>query len=121
MKISNRTLAIIFTALILISVVWIAAKQIRGRDEMIAEIRVEGKLLYTFDLNQVKESYTIELPHNTILVEHGQISMESADCPDHLCVKQGKISSSAFPIICLPNKVEIKIVGKTSYDAVSGR
>ncbi len=35
--------------------------------------------------------------------------MDKADCPDKLCVKQGKISKSGESIICLPHKVVVKI------------
>jgi hypothetical protein len=120
-KITNRTLAIVFGSLLLVSVIWIAVIKLAPQDKLIAEISVEGKLLHTIDLNQVKQSYTIKLPHNTVLVEHGQISMQDADCPDQLCVKQGVIKNSAFPIVCLPNKVIIRITGKSEVDAVAGR
>ena len=36
--------------------------------------------------------------------------MESASCPDGLCVHQGAISDGLLPIVCLPNKVQIQIV-----------
>ena len=46
---------------------------------------------------------------NVVLVEPGQISMQSASCPDHLCVKQGTISDGILPIVCLPNHIRISI------------
>ena len=39
--------------------------------------------------------------------------MESASCPDGLCVHQGAISDGLLPIVCLPNKVQIQIVEDT--------
>jgi len=119
-RISSRMLIIIFAALVVISsVLIIIAKNIKP-DELIAEIYVEGSLEHTVDLNKVTESYTIELPHNTILVEPGKIRMLSADCPDQVCVRQGVITNAAYPIICLPNKVEIRIIGASGIDAVTG-
>lgn len=91
--------------------------------EKIARIYQQDKLLYEIDLNQVTQSYTITIDgengaENVVLVEQGQISMESASCPDHLCVKQGAISNGILPIICLPNHIRISIVsqGEESYD-----
>ena len=46
--------------------------------------------------------------------------MESADCPDKLCVKTGKIKDNSHDIICLPNKVRVEVTKKSAIDAVSG-
>lgn len=119
-KISNRALIIIFAALLLVSALWIIVAGNIEQDELLAEIYVEGRLAHTVDLSEVTESYTINLPHNTILVEPGQISMFSADCPDLLCVRQGVIKSGIYPIICLPNEVEIRIARDSGIDAVTG-
>ncbi len=120
-KISSIKLIIIFAALVIISSASILIMSGRSQAVLTAEIYSDGQLLHSIDLNQVGESYTIELPHNTVLVEHGQISMKSADCPDQVCVKQGPIKNEAYPIVCLPNKVEIRITDKASIDAVTGR
>ena len=52
---------------------------------------------------------------NVALVEEGGISMHSADCPDKLCVKQGK-ATVLQPVTCLPNRVTIIVEGKTSEE-----
>ncbi len=120
-RISSLKLIIIFAALVIISVGTILIMTGRSQNVLIAEIYSDRQLIRTIDLNKVTDSYTIELPHNTVLVEHGQISMKSADCPDQVCVKQGKIKNGTYPIVCLPNKVEIKITSKSDIDAVTGR
>lgn len=120
-KISSRKLVIIFAAIVLFSAVWIAVLASLKQEILIAEIYSDGQLMYSIDLNKVTDSYTIELPHNTILVEHGQIRMESADCPDQICVKQGEIKNGVYPIVCLPNRVEIRMTNKEGIDAITGR
>ena len=41
--------------------------------------------------------------------------MTEADCPDHLCMKQKKISKKGGTIVCLPNRVVLEIIdGKPS-------
>lgn len=120
-KISTKALIIIFAALVLVCTAAIFLLQGQKPEKLTAEIYENGKLLRSIDLNAVTESYTIELSHNTVLVEHGRISMQSAECPDHLCVKQGAIKNGAYPIVCLPNKVEIRITDKAGIDAVTGR
>lgn len=85
-----------------------------------AEIYQNGVLLYTINLNDVTETYEIVITgdnaSNTILVEPGVISMADASCPDHICVRTGKINSPLMPITCLPNKVVIKITGNTDNE-----
>lgn len=119
-KISSRALIIIFAALVVLSSAWIIISGSIRPDELTAEIYVDGRLEHTIDLNKVTEGYTIELAHNTILVGHGEIRMLSADCPDQVCVRQGVITNATYPIICLPNRVEIRIVGESGIDAVTG-
>ena len=49
---------------------------------------------------------------NVLIIEDGAAFMKSADCPDKLCVHQGKIKLSGERITCLPNKVMIEIVAE---------
>ena len=80
----------------------------------VALIYLDGELYRRVELNGVKESYTIAIGEgNVALVEDGCISMHSADCPDKLCVKQGK-ATVLQPVTCLPNRVTIIVEGKTS-------
>lgn len=94
-----------------------------NNDSLVAQIYVDNKLYDQIDLSRVQNSYTIDIPisenkHNIILVESGAISMQSADCPDKLCVKQGRISGGAYPIVCLPHKIIISMEGEKGTDAV---
>ena len=85
-----------------------------------AVITQDGKEVCRVDLSRVTESYTIPLEGNTILVEHGAISMQSATCPDKLCIKQGTLHSVGR-IVCLPNRVVIEMVsGEDAPDAKVG-
>ena len=82
----------------------------------IAKITVDGKLYSTVSLeNDTK----IEINDtNAAVVKSGEIYMESATCPDKLCVHQGKISDSSKKIVCLPNKVIIEALKESSIDTV---
>ena len=44
-------------------------------------------------------------------VESDGVSVTYADCPDHLCVQQGKITTSAIPIACVPHHLTVQIEG----------
>ncbi len=96
---------------------------VMGRqDGKTAVIYQNGQEIQRIDLAAITEPYTITLhgengAENVILAEHGAISMQSASCPDGLCVQRGTITGSGLPIVCLPNHIMIEIEGGTDSDA----
>ena len=46
---------------------------------------------------------------NTLVVENGFAHIESASCPDKICVHHKKIQNVGETIVCLPNKVVVEI------------
>jgi hypothetical protein len=82
----------------------------------IAKITVDGKLYSTVSLD-VETKIEIN-DTNVAVVKNGEIYMESATCPDKLCVHQGRISDSSKKIVCLPNKVIIEALKESSIDTV---
>lgn len=57
----------------------------------------------------LSEDRVIPLEHNTAVIKDGFAYMESADCPDKVCVNSPKISKRNETVICLPNKVLLKV------------
>ena len=52
---------------------------------------------------------------NEVTISDGAAHMSYATCPDHLCMKQGKIDSMSQSIVCLPNRVIVTVTdGKDS-------
>jgi len=87
-----------------------------GRGEgMVAVVSVDGEVYERIDLSKVREEYDLdvatEFGRNIVHVEPGAISVTHADCPDHICIMQGKLSGSGIPIICMPNRLVISIEG----------
>lgn len=58
---------------------------------------------------------------NVLVIEDGKAWMETADCPDQICVHQRAIDKDEESIICLPNKIVVVIESnkESSLDAVS--
>ena len=91
----------------------------------VARITRDGELIREIPLDEVEESYSFvvedEAGSNTSLVEPGRIRVSEADCPDQVCVNQGFISDGTVPVVCLPHKLMIEIVGGGSeFDAAAG-
>ena len=86
----------------------------RTYDGCIAEIYQDGQLLQSIPLAQVQEPYIIEISSgnnctNRIEVHTGGIGVVWADCPDQLCVRQSFSETPVIPIVCLPNRLVIRL------------
>ena len=91
----------------------------------VARITLDGEVVREIPLDEVEEGYSFTVESgagtNTILVEPGRIRVSEADCPDQVCVNQGFISDGTVPVVCLPHKLMIEIVGGGSqFDAAAG-
>ena len=51
---------------------------------------------------------------NILVIQDGQAWLSEADCPDLLCVKQGKIHYTGQVITCLPNRLTVTVEGGES-------
>ena len=57
---------------------------------------------------------------NTVEVHNGSVAMLRSTCPGEDCVHSGRISKPGRSLVCLPNGVEIRIVGSQDIDFVVG-
>lgn len=46
---------------------------------------------------------------NVVVIKDGKVTMESANCPDQVCVKHGPIQYKGETIVCLPHKLVVEI------------
>lgn len=86
----------------------------------VVEIQIDGKVVETLDL-QKERAFKINGGTNTVQIENGKVKMAAANCPDQICVHQKAISRNGESIICLPNKIVLKIVDgeEAELDAVT--
>lgn len=76
------------------------------------EVYQNGKLLYAYSLTE-NRTFTVEGNYeNTIVIENGTVRIESSTCPGHDCVHMGSIRTSGQNLICLPNRLEIRLTGE---------
>lgn len=54
---------------------------------------------------------------NLLQINDGAVRIKEADCPDRLCVKQGRIDKAGQSIICLPHKLVVTIRGREEPEA----
>lgn len=65
--------------------------------------------------------YPVSGPLGTafLVVEKGRAHLENASCPLKICEAMGPIDRSGQVIVCLPNRIVIKVSGPEEVDAVS--
>ncbi len=78
-------------------------------------ISVDGKSTEIISLNKDSERVIkTENGTNIVEVKNGKVSVVDATCPDKLCQKHRPISKVGESIVCLPNKVTLRIFSQTS-------
>lgn len=71
----------------------------------------------------LSEDFTYFTHGVEVTVEDGKAHVSNANCPDRLCMKMKDAENVGDSIICVPNKVSVKIVGngeKKGADVVAG-
>ena len=73
--------------------------------------RINGEVVFRESLlkNGAYDIPQADGNENRIRVENGVVWMESANCPDALCIHQGKMRSMAKSIVCLPHNLVITL------------
>ena len=75
-----------------------------------AVVRVEGAVAARYPLAE-DGVYPLNGGTNILVIENGLAWMQEANCPDHICMKQGKINKTGQVITCLPNLLTVTIEG----------
>jgi hypothetical protein len=112
-------LTILLIAAVLMGFNYFRSKSIaKNSKDLVAEISVKGKVYKNIVLSNEKQEFTIktELGENTVKAHDKGIEIINASCHDHICEKTGFISRPGEMIVCLPNKVAIKIKGNSGED-----
>ncbi len=121
MKKSSKIMALCFSVAAVAAAAGIVYLNSQEQAKTFACVYEGDNLIHKINLSDVVKPYTLTVGGNVILVEKGQISMQEADCPDGLCIKQGAITDGVRPIVCLPNNIIIKLTDdEADVDAVQG-
>ena len=116
----TKTWILILAALLLVSIgmsVWIL---LPGQAADRIEIWSEGVLKYTLSLYEDQTlTVTTATGTNTVTIKDGAVAVTEASCPDHYCMQRG-FCQSGTDIVCLPNRLVIRFLGKQKIDGVSG-
>ena len=82
-------------------------------------VKVDGVEVAEYSLSE-NGTHALNGGTNILVIENGKAYLTDANCPDKLCVHQGKISRTGETITCLPNKLTVTVFGaEESVDLIS--
>lgn len=90
-------------------------------DNSIVQVLIDGKEKGSYSLYKDGE-YRIETKYgyNILLVKDKTASVKEASCHDRTCVHSSTIAHTGESIICLPNRLVIKIIEKNNRSGLDG-
>ena len=116
----KNDIILVLALLLLAAAAWGAVK-LTQKSGSFAVVEINGVETARYPLSE--DSVTVietEGGHvNRLVIENGYAYIDEADCPDKLCVKQGRIRMTGESVICLPHRLVIRIEGGEGVDAVS--
>lgn len=119
---SNIFWIILFCVLAIISIVAIFIMSVKESPGKTAKIFSDNKLVRTVSLGN-NDEFKIENEnskgYNIIRVKDGKISVIESDCKNQICVNHGEIDNNLLPIVCVPNRLVIRVESdeESSIDA----
>lgn len=108
---------IVLLALV-IGVAFLLPKQ--NNCDAVVQIYQNGQLVQEVPLQEDKTVTLTGTYENIIQICDGKVSIVDSDCPGEDCVHTGWISTPGTSIICLPNRVEVRIAGQGDVDLIVG-
>ncbi len=107
---------LILLAVLLVAVILTIIFAVGGDDEYV-QIYVDGVLKYEVSLYSDMKIDLLD-GKMTVVIKDGKAWVEHSDCVEQLCVNNSPLTSSGGMIVCLPNKVVVKISGR-EVDAIT--
>ncbi len=108
---------VVVSVLLLISLLILGFVLLLRTDGETVTVEVDGVTVGEYSLS-VDAVYELNNGTNTLVIEDGKAYMKNTACPDHTCEKTGKIYRTGETIVCLPNKIIVKVNGKAQDNDV---
>jgi hypothetical protein len=99
---------ILIGAILAVIIIIFSITSLIKKDGSYVIVRVDGVEVAKYSLSKDGE-YELNGGTNILRIEDGNAFLIYADCPDHLCVNQGKIDQSGETITCLPNRLTVTV------------
>lgn len=85
-------------------------------------VEIDGKEYGRYNL-QEKNSQTLAIEskfgYNKIVIANGSVCVCESNCPDGLEIQAGAIQKAGQMLVCLPNRLVVRIEGRRDVDGVA--
>ncbi len=89
-----------------------------GEQPETVAIFVDGREYASYNLAEISDVKNIEINtefgHNTIEITSDGARITKASCPDKTGIQSGKITKAGQMLVCVPNRVTVRIIGKNA-------
>lgn len=106
---------IIIGTIVAIALVLLLAITMMQKEGAEAVVKIDGNEVARYSLH-INGTYPLNGGTNILVIEDGVAYLSDANCPDHHCVKQGKISKTWQTITCLPNRLTVTVYSSDEND-----
>lgn len=116
MKVLKKDIILIIMFIIIAVVLFII--NFNGREKGTSvEVTVSGEVYGRYPLDKDgKYIITNGKKHNILVIDNGTARISEATCNNQVCVKHKAISQDNETIICVPNKIVIKIISESANE-----
>lgn len=104
---------VVMLAILIGVVFWIKTGTEEGNTVVIYR---EGEKIQELSLDKNTEFFIENSYTNKLVVKDKKVAIVESDCPGMDCVHSGWISGKGRSLVCLPNRVEIRIEGEVDSE-----
>ena len=110
---------ILIASILIVAIAFFLIVELTKEEGAGVTVKVDGVEVAEYSLSK-NGTYPLNGGTNILVIENGKAYLSDANCPDKLCVHQGKISRTGETITCLPNKLTVTVFGaEESLDLIS--
>lgn len=110
---------ILIASILVVAIAFLLIVELTKEEGAGVVVKVDGVEVAEYSLSK-SGTYPLNGGTNILVIEDGRAYLSDANCPDKLCVHQGKISRTGEVITCLPNKLTVTVFGaEESVDLIS--
>lgn len=118
---NKNDIKLVLILLLIVIISFVSLYFLKNDNKKNALVYYEDEMILKIDLSLKGEhTYTVDGYNGDIIIKtkDNKIKVESENSPNHICSNQGWVEETYEVLVCLPNKVVIKIEDNEEIDTV---